>query len=88
MVFSTIAISVSAYLGNPYAAMAGNNIIVIIGLLIVIANFFQPHLQLNRELKMLRAGFLILSLMIEFFFTQMELWKPSILRMIFLVSTV
>ncbi len=67
--------------------MAGNNIIVIIGLLIVIANFFQPHLQLNRELKMLRAGFLILSLMIEFFFTQMELWKPPILRMIFLVST-
>jgi sigma-B regulation protein RsbU (phosphoserine phosphatase) len=63
MVFSTIAISVSAYLGNPYAAMAGNNIIVIIGLLIVIANFFQPHLQLNRELKMLRAGFLIFALL-------------------------
>jgi len=43
--------------------MAGNNIIVIIGLLIVIANFFQPHLQLNRELKMLRAGFLIFALL-------------------------
>jgi serine phosphatase RsbU (regulator of sigma subunit) len=63
IVFSIIAISVSAYQGNPYAAMAANNIIVIIGLLIVIANLFQPHLQPNRELKMLRAGFLIFALL-------------------------
>jgi serine phosphatase RsbU (regulator of sigma subunit) len=43
--------------------MAGNNIIVIIGLLIVIANLFQSHLQPNLELKMLRVGFLILALL-------------------------
>jgi sigma-B regulation protein RsbU (phosphoserine phosphatase) len=62
IVLSIISISVSIYLGKPYAAMAANNIIVIIGLLMVIANFFQPHLQLNSELKMLRAGFLIFAL--------------------------
>ncbi len=63
IVFSITAISVSAYLGNPAAAIVANNIIVIIGFLIVIANLFQPHLQSNRELKMLRAGFLILALL-------------------------
>jgi len=62
IVFSITAISVSAYLGNPYAAMAANNIIVIIGLSIVIANFFQPLLKPNRELKILGAGFLIFTL--------------------------
>jgi sigma-B regulation protein RsbU (phosphoserine phosphatase) len=63
IVFSITAISVSAYLGDPAAAMVGNNIIVVIGLLIVIANLFQPHLQRNRELKILKAGFLILALL-------------------------
>jgi sigma-B regulation protein RsbU (phosphoserine phosphatase) len=63
IVFSITAISVSAYLGRPYAAAFANNIIVIIGLLIVIPNFFQAHLQPNRELKILRAGFLILALL-------------------------
>jgi serine phosphatase RsbU (regulator of sigma subunit) len=61
IVFSITAISVCAYLGDPAAASVGNNIIVIIGFLIVIANLFQPHLQRNRELKVLRAGFLILA---------------------------
>ncbi len=61
IVFSITAISVCAYLGDPAAAMLGNNIIVVIGFLIVIANLFQPHLQRNRELKVLRAGFLILA---------------------------
>jgi len=63
IVFSIAAILVSSYQGNPYEAMDGNNIIVPIGLLIVIANFFQPHLQPTRELKMLRAGFLIFALL-------------------------
>lgn len=63
IVFSITAISVSAYLEDPAAAMVANNIIVIIGFLIVIANFFQPHLQRNRELKVLKAGFLILALL-------------------------
>jgi serine phosphatase RsbU (regulator of sigma subunit) len=63
IVFSITAISVSAYLGDPAAAMVVNNIMVIIGFLIVIANMFQPHLQRNRELKVLKAGFLILALL-------------------------
>ena len=63
IVFSITAVLVSTYVGNPYAAIAGNNIIVIIGLLIVITNFFQAHLQPNRELKILRAGFLIFALL-------------------------
>ena len=61
IVFSITAISVCAYLGDPAAANVGNSIIVVIGFLIVIANLFQPHLQRNRELKVLRAGFLILA---------------------------
>ena len=63
IVLSIVVISVHAYLGITYAAVAANNIIVIIGLLIVIANLFQPHLQPSLELKMLRAGFLIFALL-------------------------
>ena len=63
IVFSIAAILLSAFQKSPYAAMDGNNIIVIIGLLIVVANLFQPHLQPSRELKMLRIGFLIFALL-------------------------
>ena len=63
IVFSIIAISGSIYMREPTTAAIGNNIIVIIGILIIIANFFLIKLQLNLELKMLRAGFLIFALL-------------------------
>lgn len=63
IVFSIIAISAGAYLQKPYAAWAANNILVIIGIVIVLANFFQPKLLWNRELKVLRFGFFLFAAM-------------------------
>ena len=63
IVFSIIAISAGAYLQKPYAAWAANNILVIIGIVVVLANFFQPKLLWNRELKVLRVGFFLFAAM-------------------------
>lgn len=63
IVFSIIAILVGAYLQKPYAAWAANNIMVIIGIVVVLANFFQPNLIWNRELKVLRLGFFLFAAM-------------------------
>jgi serine phosphatase RsbU (regulator of sigma subunit) len=63
IVLSIIAIAVSGYLHDPAAAWAANNIIVIIGIVVVLANMFQPNLLWNRELKVLRLGFFIFATM-------------------------
>ena len=63
IVFSISAISVSGYLHDPAAAMIANNIMAIIGILVVLANLFQPSLTWNRELKVLRFGFFIFAAM-------------------------
>jgi len=63
IVFSIIAIAVSGYLDDPAAAMVGNNIMAVIGILVVLANLFQPNLQWSRELKVLRFGFFIFAAM-------------------------
>jgi serine phosphatase RsbU (regulator of sigma subunit) len=61
IVFSITAILVGAYLQKPYAARAANNIMVIIGIVVVLSNFFQPTLLWSRELKVLRFGFFLLA---------------------------
>jgi sigma-B regulation protein RsbU (phosphoserine phosphatase) len=61
IVFSIIVISVGVYLQKPYTAWAANNIMVIIGIVVVLANMFQPELIWNRELKVLRFGFFIFA---------------------------
>jgi serine phosphatase RsbU (regulator of sigma subunit) len=61
--FSIIAISLGAYLHKPYAAWAANNIMVIIGIVVILANLFQPKLVWNRELKVLRVGFFLFAAM-------------------------
>ena len=63
IVFSIIAIAVSGYLQEPAAAMVANNIIVIIGILVILANWFQPNLPWNLELKVLRLGFFVFAAM-------------------------
>jgi serine phosphatase RsbU (regulator of sigma subunit) len=63
IVFSIAAISLSTYQGNPSAAIGASNIMAIIGIAVVMANLFQPHLSRNRELNMLRVGFLIFALL-------------------------
>ena len=63
IVFSIFAIAVSGYLHDPAAAMVANNIMAIIGISVVLANLFQPNLQWNRELKVLRIGFFIFAAM-------------------------
>jgi hypothetical protein len=54
--FSICAIAVGVYTGQPAAAMVANNRMAGIGLLIILANLFQPQLARNRKLKVLRAG--------------------------------
>jgi sigma-B regulation protein RsbU (phosphoserine phosphatase) len=61
--FSIIAIAVSAYSRNPAAATVANNIMAIIGISVVLANFFQPKLPRSRELKVLRFGFFLFGAM-------------------------
>jgi sigma-B regulation protein RsbU (phosphoserine phosphatase) len=61
--FSIIAIAVSGYSHHPAAAIVGNNIMVVIGILVVLANFFQPNLQWSRELKVLRFGFILFAIL-------------------------
>ena len=61
IVFSITAILVGVYLQKPYAAWAANNIMVIIGIVVVLSNFFQPTLLWSRELKVLRFGFFLLA---------------------------
>jgi hypothetical protein len=63
MAFSFIAIALSGYLRNPGAAAVANNIMAIIGILVVLANFFQPKLPWSRELKVLRFGFFLFAAM-------------------------
>jgi serine phosphatase RsbU (regulator of sigma subunit) len=63
IVFSISAIAVSGYLHDPAAAMVANNIMAVIGILVVLANLFQPNLSWNRELKVLRFGFFIFAAM-------------------------
>jgi sigma-B regulation protein RsbU (phosphoserine phosphatase) len=63
IVFSIIAIAVSGYSHHPAAAIVGNNIMVVIGILVVLANFFQPNLQWSRELKVLRFGFVLFAIL-------------------------
>jgi len=64
--FSIIAIALSGYSHDPAAATIGNNLMAIIGILVVLANMFQPNLQWNRELKVLRLGFFIFATMALF----------------------
>jgi sigma-B regulation protein RsbU (phosphoserine phosphatase) len=66
IIFSIIAISVSGYSHDLAAAMVGNNIMAIIGILVVLANLFQSNLQWSRELKVLRLGFFIFATMALF----------------------
>ena len=61
--FSVFAIAVSGYLHDPGAAGVANNIMAIIGILVVLANFFQPSLLWNRELKVLSFGFFLFAAM-------------------------
>jgi hypothetical protein len=63
IVFSSFAIAVSGYLNDPAAAMVANNIMAVIGILVILANLFQPNLRWNRELKVLRLGFFIFAAM-------------------------
>jgi sigma-B regulation protein RsbU (phosphoserine phosphatase) len=63
IVFSITAILVGVYLQKPHAAWTANNIMVIIGIVVVLSNFFQPTLLWSRELKVLRFGFFLLAAM-------------------------
>ena len=59
IIFSICAIAVGLYLRQPAAAEVANNIMAGIGMLVILANLFQPQLAPNRELKVLRIGCLI-----------------------------
>jgi serine phosphatase RsbU (regulator of sigma subunit) len=64
IVFAIAGIAVGIYLRNPSAAYAANNILVIAGLAIVMVNVFRPGISLNREMRILRVGFVILAVFV------------------------
>ena len=61
IVFAVASIAVAIYLRNPSAAYAANSILVIAGMAIVMVNLFWPGISLNREIRLLRVGFVILA---------------------------
>jgi len=52
---------VAIYLKKPWAAYSANSILVIAGMAIVMVNLFWPGISLNREIRILRVGFVILA---------------------------
>lgn len=59
--FAIISITVCIYLKKPSAAFAANNILAIMGLTVIMVNLFRPGIHLNREIRVLRVGFVIFA---------------------------
>ena len=63
IIFSISAIVVGTVSHDPGTAMVANNLMAILGILVVSANFFQTNLLLNRELKVILVGGLIFAVL-------------------------
>jgi len=59
--FAVVAILAVIYLQKPWAAYMANNILAVTGLTVVLANLFWPGISLNREMRILRVGFVIFA---------------------------
>jgi len=59
IIFVVAAVSVGLILRSPGAANEANNVMAIVGILVVVINFFQPGLKMIRELLVLKYGGLV-----------------------------
>jgi len=62
IVFAIMAALTDVNLRSPGAAIIANNVIAIVGMLVVGINLFRPSLQMNRELRVLRSGIVIFGI--------------------------
>ena len=60
ILFAIAAVTIGVVLNEPFAAMPGNSILAIVGIVVILVNLFRPSVEMTRELKVLRAGAFIL----------------------------
>ena len=60
ILFAIVAITIGVALNEPFAAMPGNSILAIVGIVVILVNLFRPSVKMTRELKVLRVGAFIL----------------------------
>jgi serine phosphatase RsbU (regulator of sigma subunit) len=56
IIFVIVAVSVGIILRSPGAAMVANNVMSIVGILVVGSNLFRPGLGKTREVRVLKSG--------------------------------
>ena len=56
IIFVIVAVSVGIILRSPAAAMVANNVMAIVGILVVGSHLFRPDLGITRELRVLKSG--------------------------------
>jgi serine phosphatase RsbU (regulator of sigma subunit) len=61
IIFVIVAVSVGIILRSPGAAMVANNVMAIVGILVIGINLFGPGLQITRELRVLKSGMVIFA---------------------------
>ena len=59
---AVVSIAVGIYSARPGAAFMANNILAIVGLLIIVFNLFRPGVYRNKEIRILRVGFIIYAI--------------------------
>lgn len=59
IIIAIVSITVGIYSAKPWAGFMANSILAIAGLLIIIFNLFRPGIHLNKEIRVLRVGFII-----------------------------
>jgi hypothetical protein len=62
IVFAIMAALTDLFLRSPAAAMVANNVMAIVGVLVVGINLFRPSLQTTRELRVLKSGLVIFGI--------------------------
>jgi len=63
IIFAIVAVSVGLILRSPGAAKEANNVMSIVGILVVGFNLFRPGLGMTRELRVLKCGAAVWAVM-------------------------
>jgi serine phosphatase RsbU (regulator of sigma subunit) len=64
ILFAIVNIAVGIFSAKPWAAATANNILAITGMVIIIFNMFRPAISLNKDIRILRVGFLIYAVFV------------------------
>ena len=59
ILFAIVGIATGIFLAKPWAAHTANSILAIAGLAIILLNLFRPGIRLNKDLRILRVGFIV-----------------------------